>query len=90
MGSLQAHEMAELTDLDTALTWHLRANHYPPIGYEMVPVCREAIEAVNDYDFEREIDLPLGVLWRGLTTAPASAIVEGHRLYAWIQIDEED
>jgi hypothetical protein len=56
----------------------------------MVPVCREAIEAVNDYDFEREIDLPLGVLWRGLTTAPASAIVEGHRLYAWIQIDEED
>ncbi len=89
MGALQAHEMAELTDIYTALTWHLRANHYPPVPSEMIPVCIEAIEAVNDYDEAREIDLPLGTSWRGLTTAPASAIVEAHHLDAWIEIEED-
>ena len=85
MGSLQAQEMAELTDIDTALTWHLRANHYPPVPLEMVAVCKEAIEAYHELDWHREIELPGQVTWRGLTTAPASAIVEAHHLDAWIE-----
>ena len=89
MGSLQAQEMAELADLDTALTWHLRANHYPPVPYEMIAVCKEAIEACNDYDYQRQIELPPQVTWRGLTTAPAGAIVEAHHLESWL-IEEED
>jgi len=88
MGSLQAQEMAELADLETALTWHLRANHYPPVPYEMIAVCKDAIEACNEWDYERQIELPPQVTWRGLTTAPANAIVEGHRLEAWL--DEEE
>jgi hypothetical protein len=32
--------------------------------------------------------LPDGITWRGQKSAPAHAIVEGHRLHAWIK-DEE-
>lgn len=88
MGSLQAQEMAEALEIEQALIWHLRVNHFPPIPGEMVSVCREAIEAVNDYDEQREIPMPLGTTYRGLTTAPAWAIVNGHHLDAWI--DRED
>lgn len=89
MGSTQAREMAERLELDQALTWHLRANHYPPIPLEMVEVCKDAIVAFNELDYNREIDLPLGTTYRGLTTAPASAIVDAHHLDAWIETEED-
>ena len=90
MGSLQAQEIADSgLSLQDSLAWHLRANHYPPVPLEMVPVCVEAIEACNDYDYQRQIELPGQVTWRGLTTAPASAIVEAHHLEAWL-IEEEE
>jgi (2Fe-2S) ferredoxin len=44
----------------------------------------EAIEACNEEDWNREIAMPEGVLYRGLTFAPASAIVEAHHLDTWI------
>lgn len=80
MGALQAAEMASLTDLDTALRWHLQSNHYPPIPLTMLAVCKKAIVACNEEDSERAIKLPKGVRWRGLKHAPAFAIVEGHHL----------
>lgn len=91
MGHLQAREMAELgaDNLEQALTWHLRSNHFPPVPTSMVPVCIEAIDAVNEGDWDKEIALPEGVGYKGLTVAPASAIVEQHHLEAWIE-DEED
>jgi hypothetical protein len=55
----------------------------------MVPICIEAIDAVNEGDWDRKIALPEGVGYKGLTVAPASAIVEQHHLEAWIE-DEED
>ena len=85
MGALQAMDMAETVDINTALSWHLTSNHYPPVPTSMVPVCIEAIDAANEDDWDRELDLPEGVSWRGLTTAPASAIIEGHHLDAWIE-----
>lgn len=88
MGSLQAVEMAEALELEEALAWHLRANHYPPIPLEMVGVCVEAIQAVNEYDENREVELPAGVTYKGSATAPAHAIVTGHHLEPWI--DRED
>jgi hypothetical protein len=54
----------------------------------MVEPCIEAIDAFYDEDYNREIALPQGVLWRGQVTAPASAIVEQHHLEAWLP--EED
>lgn len=91
MGSLQAVELAESElDLETQITVQLRSNHYPPVPVSMVPVCIEAIDAANEGDWNRDIDLPEGVMFRGLTTAPASAIVEQHHLEFWIIESELD
>ena len=84
MGSLQAQEMARLTDLDTALRWHLQSNHYPPVPLSMLKPCKAAIEAFQDEDWDREIPLN-GTTYKGrITTAPARAIVEQHHLQAFI------
>jgi hypothetical protein len=51
----------------------------------MVPTCLEAIDAVNtEGDWDRLISLPTGVSYKGLTQAPASAIIEQHHLEFWI------
>ncbi len=84
MGSLQANEMASLTDLDTALRWHLQCNHYPPIPTYMVEPCKQAIVACNDGEWDRLIDLPNGVTYRGSTEATASEIARSHHLDSWI------
>jgi hypothetical protein len=56
----------------------------------MVQPCIEAIDAVNDAGlWDLEIPLPEGVEWRGLTSAPAHAIIEAHHLDAWIIEREE-
>lgn len=89
MGSLQAAEMAEMLSIDDALTWHLRGNHYPPIPLTMLEPCKEAIQAGLEEDWDREIDLPEGVMYKGLTTAPAWAMIEQHHLHPWIELDEE-
>jgi hypothetical protein len=98
MGSNFANEMAGgvLEDLGISLTIedqiriHLSANHYPPVPATMVQPCIEAIDAVNDLGlWDLEIPLPEGVSWRGLTTAPAHAIIEAHHLDAWIIEREE-
>ena len=89
MGSLQASEMARLTDLDTGLRWHLQSNHYPPVPLSMVTPCKAAIDAYQDEDYQREISLPEGIAYRGLPTAPASAIVEQHHLHAFIEREDE-
>lgn len=89
MGRLQASEMARLVDLDTALSWHLQSNHYPPIPLTMLEPCKAAIQACQEEDYQRLIDLPAGVLWKGQRQAPASAIVEGHHLDAFLETQEE-
>lgn len=99
MGALQAMEMAEMLDSRTAMQWHLRSNHYPPVPVSMVDPCLDAIEACNELDYDRLIKLPFDgvdrngepfqITWRGQDSAPAWAIVEGHHLQAWIELDEE-
>lgn len=89
MGRLQADEMARLTDIDTALSWHLQSNHYPPVPLSMIPACKAAIEAYQCEEYDRAIELPAGVLYRGSKTAPASAIVENHHLESFISAGED-
>ena len=98
MGSNFATEMADGTlddlgihlDLETQIGIHLSSNHYPPVPSFMVPVCIEAIDAVNDLGlWDLDIPLPEGVTWRGLTTAPAHAIISNHHLEAWLIEREE-
>lgn len=95
MGSLQAAAFAEAVgdgdiSLESALSWHLRANHYPPVPETMVPVCIAAIDAANEGDWDRSIDLPEGVSYRDQTTAPARAIIEGHHLDSFLDFDAWD
>jgi hypothetical protein len=49
----------------------------------MVQPCVEAIFAVNDWNADKDIELPEGVSYKGSPTAPAWAIVEQHHLDAW-------
>jgi hypothetical protein len=86
MGMITALDLAENLDitLEQQIGMHLRTNHYPPVPLSMVSVCIEAIDACNDEDYDREITLPEGVLWRGRETAPANAIAEAHHLDSWI------
>lgn len=97
MGAMQAMEMAELMDSRTAMAWHLQSNHYPPVPSSMIDPCLEAIEAGIDGDYDRLIKLPFDgerdgkpfqITWRGQAEAPAWAIIEGHHLHSWIELDE--
>ena len=89
MGSLQASEMAEYADLDTALTWHLRSNHYPPVPLTMLEPCKQAIDAYWEDDLDRQIDLN-GSFYRGKSFAPAREIIIAHHLDAWCSDSEEE
>ena len=60
MGHLSAMDMAAHADLDTALSWHLRSNHYPPVPTFMIPLAKAAIEAFNDGEPDRVLELPQG------------------------------
>lgn len=84
MGLNTALDLAESFDLETSISIHLRGNLYPPVPTSMVHPCIDAIDAYYDEDYDRMIVLPEGVLWKGRDQAPASAIVEGHRLDAWL------
>jgi hypothetical protein len=87
MGSNLAYDLAsdELgLDLETAIGYHLRANHYPPVPLSMVEPCIDAIDAYWNEDYNKMIEMPEGVSYRGSKYAPASAIVEQHHLDAWL------
>lgn len=84
MGRQQATEIAGMTDLQTGLHWHLRCNHFPPVPLSMLPICEEAIDAGNEDEWDRMIELPEGTLYRGSNEAPAWAIIEGHHLESWL------
>lgn len=92
MGSVFAHDLALADNLgiETQVEIHLRSNHYPPVPSIMVAPCVEAIDAVNDAGlWDLEIPMPEGVSYKGLTTAPAWAIIEQHHLQAWLIEREE-
>jgi hypothetical protein len=91
MGSNFATDLAENIDisLESAIGMHLQGNHYPPVPLSMVQPCIEAIDAYYDEDFDKEIEMPEGVSYKGKTTAPAWAIIEQHHLNAWLPEGDE-
>lgn len=88
MGSNFATDLADNEllnlDLETQLAIHLSSNHYPPVPRSMVQPCIDAIDAYYDEDYDRLIELPEGVSWRGENEAPAYSIVDAHHLSAWL------
>lgn len=91
MGSNFANDLStmENVSLVSQISIHLRSNHYPPVPYEMISVCIEAIEAYNNWESDREIELPAGATWRGKEYAPAYEIINAHHLQSWLYDDEE-
>jgi hypothetical protein len=80
--------LMETMPLEQQINLHLQYNFYPPVPSSMVQSCIEAINAYNDEDLERQIEMPQGVSYRGSDFAPAHAIVEQHRLYPFCALDE--
>jgi len=83
MGYTQAQGMADqvregLITLTEALTWHLQANHYPPIPRVAVSAALQAIRAYEEGDLTREIMTPAAI------TLPAIMIIEQLHLEAFL------
>ncbi len=90
MGSVTALGIQDtVLDLETQLAYHLQGNHYPPVPLSMVQPCIEAIDAYYDEDYDRFIAMPEGVFYKGMSHAPASAIVDQHHL-SWFIDPVED
>lgn len=95
MGSLNARGMAEgvaagALGLRQAIAWHLTSNHYPPVPEAMVDPCLDAIEAYDDGDVERLIELPDPITYKNRSVAPAWAIVEQHHLDDFVGAEPND
>lgn len=94
MGNLQAMEMASrVDDLDVALGWHLRSNHFPPVHGVFIDVAKEAIEKgarayllseIGMYEavqeiLDEEVDLPNG------RVQTIGGVIEGLHLDAFVE-----
>ncbi len=84
MGYNTALDLSTELDLEMAISIHLQSNHYPPVPLSMVEPCIEAIDAYYDEDYDKLIEMPEGVSYRGSTHAPAHAIIDQQHLHAWL------
>jgi len=87
MGSNFAHDLASgdlVQSLEQQISIHFSSNCYPPIPQFMVALGVEAIQAVNESDYTRELTLPDGVQFRNSLTVSALDAVNALRLDAWI------
>ena len=90
MGRQLAESISEFDiPLLNQIELHLTTNFYPPVPRFMAQTCVDALNAYWEEDIDRMIDMPNGVKYKGSTSAPAWAIVEQHRLGAWLN-EEED
>ena len=90
MGSQLAQEISEFDmPLRNQIEIHLVSNFYPPVPRFMAQTCVDALNAYWEEETDRMIDMPKGVSYKGSTSAPAWAIVEQHKLWPWLQ-EEED
>jgi hypothetical protein len=88
MGSNFANDLASgefVIDLEQQLAIHFSTNCYPPIPDFMIAVAKEAIKAVNNEQYDLEIELPAGVQFRNSTSVTAINAVDGLFLNAWIE-----
>ena len=85
MGSIYAEGLTEIgLSLEDQVLVHLTSNHYPPVPKFMVEPCIEAIDNANAGEWDKMVQLPEGVLFKGENEAPTSDMVEQHHLEFWI------
>jgi hypothetical protein len=84
---------AVVMSFDEILAYHLEYVITIPLPHEYVedfiPVCKQALEAVNNHDIKKQIELPRGATcsWKdGRVTklCPAYAIVYRYELQKWL------
>jgi hypothetical protein len=78
--------MTEMAGPEAAMHYHLTANHFPPVPESMVPVALKAVELAAEGDWDAELFLPDGIVYRDRFTAPVHAIVEQHHLEAFVEV----
>jgi hypothetical protein len=85
MGKLTSVEVSEAVkagaDLEAAITYHFRSNHYPPLPHSLIPVAISIIKG----EAGDEIELPDGITWRGQTTAPVSECIRAWHLQDFLE-----
>jgi len=75
MGRAYAEGLTEIgLSLEEQVLVHLTSNHYPPVPRFMVEPCIEAIDKANGEDWDYEIELPEGVLWKNETKSPRTLL----------------
>ena len=84
MGQNSLDDMLNYADTDTALDWHLRGNHYPPIHEDFYPSAKLAIEHCNARQGQAPITMPNGI------TKTAYEIVDGLHLPSFLALDHDD
>lgn len=57
MGYLSALDFAGNAPLETALSWHLTANHYPPLPEALVDPCKRAIELARAGKWDARVSI---------------------------------
>lgn len=92
MGSNFATDLASMDNLTQLqqIEIHLTGNFYPPVPKSMAQPCSEAIDAYWEGDGDKYISMPEGIFYKGMSHAPARAIIEQHRLYPWIESDDDE
>lgn len=76
--------------LDRTLIWHLTSNHYPPLPLSLIPCCKQAIELWQNGEQDTQIDLPDGISWRGQSSCPIQAAMDGWHLWEFLREEEDD
>lgn len=94
MGAVRALDMAQAvsdgrTSLRTAVSWHVRTNHYPALPSTVVPVALAAIHFAGIGCWDTRLVLPDGMRYKLLPTATVRDLVDEWHLSAFIQEEEE-
>lgn len=96
MGSISAMGMKEQVgegnvSIDTALSWHLTSNHYPPIPSYMIPVAKRAIAKANRGEWEKKVRLPKDVEHRVYgKLVPVHEVVSHMHLDCFLDQDDDE
>lgn len=86
MSDLGVSAMLDVTDINTALIWHLGSNHYPPVDLRFIPTAKAAIEAANEGEWDREIAFPDGAQKK---SDAAHAVIDGLHLGSFVEYEDD-
>ena len=89
MGAMQAQGYAEAVaegavSLTSAINAHRISNLFPVPPAHMTAVMIEAVEAARAEEYEKDIQLPDGVLYKGQTWVYPHEVIEEFRLGAFL------